>query len=260
MIEFQISSGVGWLWLNRPERRNAISLSMLDDFAEHVSTLKSRDIGALIIIGKGPAFCSGLDIADMSGASDELARRGGNAEDPVAAGVRDTQAIIAGIASLPYPTIAAMRGSAVGGGLELAMACDVRIATPDARMAMREVCWGLVPDWGGSYFLPRYVGLGRARSMIVSGEQVAADEAVRIGLVDRVVDVGRLESEAAELAAQLAALPAAAITEARKLLIDGGHRSLSDSLAAEADAQSRRLAAAEFTARADAVRRRVSPS
>ncbi len=171
--------------LNRPEALNALSFAVVRDIAatfERVAESKAR---ALIITGAGSkAFCAGADIKELKG-------RGMMAEKRA---VESGQAVFARLDTLPMPSIAVINGYAFGGGLELALACTFRLATPNAKMGLPEIKLGLIPGYGGTQRLPRVIGEARALDMILTGRTVDAVEAERIGLVNRLIDGDPVEA------------------------------------------------------------------
>jgi enoyl-CoA hydratase len=167
------------LTLDRQEALNALSFAILEDIAAAFDEAANMDIRALLITGAGPkAFCAGADIKELRGrdlaAQKRQAARG--------------QGIFAKLDTLPVPSVAIINGYAFGGGLEMALACTFRIATRNAKVGLPEIKLGLIPGYGGTQRLPRLIGEGRALEMIMTGRTVAADEALAIGLVHRVVD------------------------------------------------------------------------
>jgi enoyl-CoA hydratase/carnithine racemase len=231
---------VGWLWLSRPDRHNAISVAMLEDLHELVPTIADdNDLRALVIVGDGPSFCAGLDLSDVPGMFGWLNRAGAGADDPFAAGVKVTQELGLSIERMPFPTVAAIRGAAAGGGLELALACDVRIVTHDCQLSLPEVTHGLVPDWGGTQRLPRLVGLSRATSMILLAQVLNGTQAVECGLAHSAVDDAELLAAAESIAGRLSAISPVAAQEAKRLLQSSRDQPLETGLAREATAQSR---------------------
>jgi enoyl-CoA hydratase len=173
------------LTLDRQEALNALSFSILEDIAAAFDEAAKLDVRALLITGAGPkAFCAGADIKELRGrdlaAQKRQAARG--------------QAIFAKLDALPVPSVAIINGFAFGGGLEMALACTFRIATRNAKVGLPEIKLGLIPGYGGTQRLPRLIGEGRALEMIMTGRTVAADEALAIGLVHRVVDGDPVEA------------------------------------------------------------------
>ena len=165
--------------LNRPDALNALSFSLIADLGRVLDEVAQTDARALLITGAGEkAFCAGADIKELTGRSMSEQKRGGEVG----------QATFARLERLPMPSIAIINGYAFGGGLELALACTLRIATRNAKMGLPEIKLGLIPGYGGTQRLPRAVGEGRAMDMILTGRTIDAEEAHRIGLVQRVVE------------------------------------------------------------------------
>ncbi|MBI3041410.1 MAG: enoyl-CoA hydratase/isomerase family protein [Betaproteobacteria bacterium] len=165
--------------LNRPEALNALSFSLIRDLGRALDEVAAGEARGLIITGAGvKAFCAGADIKELTGRS----------MMPQRAGAELGQATFAKLDRLPVPSVAVINGYAFGGGLELALACTFRIATRNAKMGLPEIKLGLIPGYGGTQRLPRLVGEARALEMIMTGRTVDAEEAHRIGLVNRMVD------------------------------------------------------------------------
>ena len=165
--------------LNRPAALNALSFALIAELARTLDEVAATDARALLITGAGDkAFCAGADIKELTGRSLSEQKRGGEVG----------QATFAKLERLPMPSIAVINGYAFGGGLELALACTFRIATRNAKMGLPEIKLGLVPGYGGTQRLPRAVGEARAMDMILSGRAIDAEEAHRIGLVQRLID------------------------------------------------------------------------
>lgn len=165
--------------LNRPEALNALSFSLLGDFNRVLDEVAQTDARALLITGAGAkAFCAGADIKELTGRSLTEQKRG------AALG----QATFGKIERLPMPSVAIINGYAFGGGLELALACTVRIATHNAKMGLPEIKLGLIPGYGGTQRLPRVIGEARAIEMIMTGRTIDAEEAHRIGLVQQLIE------------------------------------------------------------------------
>lgn len=187
-IRFEQREAVGWLWLNRPEKRNAQNAVMVGEILTLLERLVEEEpVRTLVVIGSGPVFSSGLDLEEW-----ENPPPGDHVER---------------LATLPFPTVAALRGAALGGGLELALACDIRLATPETIFGLPEVTLGIIPGWGGTQRLPRLVGPGLAAEMLLTGDPIDAHRAAAAGLVNRLVPDDRLEAEA-EAVARLLASPA----------------------------------------------------
>ncbi len=167
------------LTLNRPEALNALSFAIVDEISHAIDEAAKLPARALIITGAGEkAFCAGADIKELRGRELMAQRRG----------AEKGQAVFAKLDRHPVPSVAAINGYAFGGGLELAMACTFRVASPNAKMGLPEIKLGLIPGYGGTQRLPRLVGEARALDMIMTGRTVGAEEAERIGLVNRVIE------------------------------------------------------------------------
>ena len=165
--------------LNRPDALNALSMALIRDLGACFDRVATSDARALIITGAGPkAFCAGADIKELMGRGLMAQKQGGELG----------QATFAKLDTLPMPSIAVINGYAFGGGLELALACTFRLATRNAKMGLPEIKLGLIPGYGGTQRLPRVVGEARALEMVMTGRTVDADEAQRIGLVNRLID------------------------------------------------------------------------
>jgi enoyl-CoA hydratase len=165
--------------LNRPQALNALSFSLIETLCEKIDEATATDARALLITGAGEkAFCAGADIAELTGRSLSETKRG----------AERGQAVFEKLARLPMPSVAIINGYAFGGGLELALACTFRLATPNAKMALPEVKLGLIPGYGGSQRLPRVVGEARALEMILTGKAVDAATALSWGLISKILD------------------------------------------------------------------------
>jgi len=189
-------NGIARITINRPEARNALNMKVREEIRDIVSELqKDKDVRVAIFTGAGDeAFISGADISIFKNASpleiETFASTLG-------------QALYTSLENLDFPVIAAVNGYCFGGGLELAMCCDIRIASEKAKFGQVEINVGIIPGGGGTVRLPRLVGVGRAKEMIFTGKTIDAAEASRIGLVDRVVPYDKLEAEVDQLAAAI---------------------------------------------------------
>lgn len=170
--------------LNRPDALNALSFALIADLSAALDEVAVSDARALLITGAGPkSFCAGADIKELTGRALMAQKRGAEAG----------QAVFARLSGLRVPSVAIVNGYAFGGGLELALACTFRIATRNAKFGLPEIKLGLIPGYGGTQRLPRLIGEGRALELIMSGRFVDAEEAFRIGLVNRLIDGDPLE-------------------------------------------------------------------
>ena len=201
---------VATLTLNRPEALNAISRQLAVELLATCHTLAEwEDIRAVVVSGAGErAFCAGADLKE----------RRMLAADERAAHTTAIEAAAEALAALPMPTIAAVRGFALAGGAELAIACDLRVAAEDAIFGFPEVKIGIFPGAGGALRLPRIVGSGTARDLLFTGRRITADDAFRLGLVDRLVPAESVVEAAAELAASIAANAPLAVRAVKRAL------------------------------------------
>jgi 2-(1,2-epoxy-1,2-dihydrophenyl)acetyl-CoA isomerase len=231
-ILYQDGNGKATLTLNRPRALNALNRETIDELLSAVKkAAEDPGVKVLILTGTGRAFCFGADLSEFS--------RAGAA--PVSAEtlllLEKSQEIIRLLAGMPKPTIAALNGFAAGLGLDLALGCDLRIAAERARLAEAFTSMGLIPDGGGTFFLPRLVGLARAAEMIFTGEPVGSAEAERIGLVNRVVPNDQFPKAVADLADKLVKRPSLAIGLAKQVLRKNLEGDLDSALRREAQGQ-----------------------
>lgn len=197
LVQFnEIEKGIGLITLNRPEAANAMSLQLLKELNETlVAISKNREIRVVLITGSGEkAFCAGADLKERKTMNEQQ--------------VRETVKLIGNtvnqVEALPQPVIAVMNGVAFGGGLELALACDLRIASSEAKMGLTEVSLGIIPGAGGTQRLPRIIGVGKAKELIYTARRISANEALEIGLINSVYDKEILLEKATELALEIA--------------------------------------------------------
>lgn len=196
--------GVATITLNRPEKRNAVNSALTADLVEAIEEVgKDKEVKAAILTGAGVAFSAGGDLESMMGMESpldiaEVLRRG------------SVKAIV-GLRTMSKPVIAAVNGVAVGAGCNLALACDIIIASENAKFSEGFANIGAHPDWGGTYFLARLVGVAKACELFFTGKMLDAYEAEKIGLVNQVVPADRLETTARELALSLARGPSVAL-------------------------------------------------
>ena len=203
-------SHIATLTLNRPEALNAISRQLAAELLATCDSLTRReDVRAVIVTGAGErAFCAGADLKE----------RRMLALDERTAHTMAIEAAAEALAALPMATIAAVRGFALAGGAELAIACDLRVAAEDATFGFPEVKIGIFPGAGGALRLPPIVGSGAARDLLFTGRRIAAEDAFRLGLVDRIAPAGSVVETAAELAASIAANAPLAVRAVKRAL------------------------------------------
>ena len=214
--------GVALVVLDRP-KMNALSTALLRQLTEASESLIEDPPGAVVVWGGERVFAAGADISEFGGTA-KAKEMGGLFREAL-----DT------LAAVPRTTIAAVNGYALGGGCELALACDMRIAADTAKFGQPEILLGIIPGGGGTQRLPRLIGPSRAKDLILTGRQVDAEEALRIGLVDRVVPADEVISTALELAAALASGAVLAQALCKQAIDDGLDGTLSDGLSLEQD-------------------------
>ena len=227
----RVEDGVAVLTMNRPERRNALSPAMLDALARTLADAEADDdVGCVVLTGAGGAFCAGGDVKAM--AQDGAGEAGFDAR--VQLQRRSHRATAGRLHEMPKPTIAMVRGAAAGAGLSLALACDLRVAADSARFATAFARVGYSGDFGGSWFLTQLVGTAKARELYYTADILDAQQALALGLVNRVVSDARLEEETQALALKLARGPRVALRYMKRNMNAAEAGSLKDSLDLEA--------------------------
>lgn len=224
-LSFDFDDSVAVITIDRQSALNALNQELLQELAFAFELAEAdAETRALVVTGAGRAFVAGADISELQGISDVMGGR-----EAALAG----QSVMNALANLPFPTVAAINGFALGGGLELALAADMRVAAVGARLGLPEVGLGLIPGYGGTQRLPRLVGKGRAFELIFTGRHVTADEALQMGLVNRVAE-NALEAalELAHLAAKNAPV---ALGLAKEAIVRGIDLPLPEALEIEAD-------------------------
>jgi enoyl-CoA hydratase/carnithine racemase len=232
-VSIAVEGRVADVRLVRADKHNALDWAMFQSLDAAAGELAERsDVRAVVISGEGPSFCSGLDfpsfMSEPSRMEAILARRDGDAANLAQRLTYDWQ-------RMPMPVIAALHGNCIGGGAQLALGPDIRIAAPDTRISVLEVKYGLIPDMGLTQTLPTLVGLDVAKDLIFTGRFVAAEEALRIGLVTRVSENPR--AAAHELAREVAARSPDAIRRGKRLLNEAARARSEDALRLEVELQ-----------------------
>jgi len=218
-IIYTKDEGIATITLNRPDRMNAFSPAMSAGMYRAVEdAAKDTKVRVLVFTGTGRAFCSGADVKAMAEGSNRPQREE-RERQPASGNMSISLHVL--MQKCEKPIIAAVNGAAVGGGLDLALACDIRIASDRARFAELYIRRGMMPAAGGTFFLPRLVGIDRACLLIWTGDMIDAKEAERIGLVTMVVPHDELESATRELAEKLAKGPPLAIQRAKRAIYEG---------------------------------------
>jgi 2-(1,2-epoxy-1,2-dihydrophenyl)acetyl-CoA isomerase len=227
----QVKDGVAVLTLNRPDRLNAMSRPMLDALLEALPRLADDPaVGVVVLTGAGRGFCAGGDVKAMA-AGDEL---GGQTMEERAQALRSRMETSRWLHEMPKPTIAMMRGPAAGAGLSLAMACDMRIASDTVKLGTAFARVGYSGDFGGSYYLTQLVGTAKARELYFTADLLDAQQALGLGLVNRVVADARLEEETMALASRLARGPRVAYRYMKRNMNAAESASLKEMLDLEA--------------------------
>ncbi len=222
-----VDGPVGIITLNRPSVLNALRTQLLRELSQALDELESdAAVRAIVVTGAGEkAFAAGADIAELNA----LATAGSGADQ-----ARAGQALTRKIERMRKPVIMAINGFALGGGCEIAMAGDIRVASENAKFGQPEVNLGLIPGYGGSQRLTRLAGKGIATHLCLTGETIDAQEALRIGLVTRVVPAGELMNEAKRIATLIASKAPLAIAACKRAINNGAHLSIDDALELEA--------------------------
>jgi 2-(1,2-epoxy-1,2-dihydrophenyl)acetyl-CoA isomerase len=230
---YETKDHVATLTLNRPERLNALGGTLREDLTDALTrAIDDSDVRVIVITGAGKGFCAGGDVkamqdANVAGRTRPLMERVAPSRDRTVLLMRDST----------KPLIAAVNGAAAGAGMNLALACDIRVASSAAKFSQAFVRRGLHPDWGGTYFLPRVVGMAKACEMIFTGQLIDADEALRLGIVSAVHPPERLLPATYELATTIAQGPPIAIRLARRALYRNLQEDLRSALEFETFAQ-----------------------
>ena len=227
MISFDLHDSIAFIRLNRPEKLNALTGAGLTELSNRFERIKNEQaVRAVILTGEGRrAFSAGTDIAELATIAAEEAR----------SVAKRGQAVCEQIEHCGVPVIAAVNGLAAGGGFELALACHIRIASTNARFSLPEIKLGVIPAYGGTQRLARATGSGRALEMMLTGAEVSADEALRVGLVNRVVHPAQLITEAESLAQKVLKLSPLAIRACLEAVTRGLCMTLEDGLELEAE-------------------------
>ena len=227
-----VAARVATITLNRPAMLNAFAGDMREQlFARLRAAAADRAVGAVVLTGAGEAFCAGGNVADM------LALQARDDVAPIGARVALAGEVVLFMRAMDKPVIGVINGAAAGGGMNLALACDFRYGSDRARFAASFVKIGLVPDWGGHYFLTRLVGTARAMELMMSGERIGAEEALRLGLLNEVLPAEGFHEEVFERARRLAAGPPAALAAIKRGVYLGAEATLETVLDYERDTQ-----------------------
>ena len=233
-ILFETADGIARLTLNRPERLNSFNTEMHAEVRAALASLKDQPARVLVITGAGRGFCAGQDLSVVGDA-------------PLGDLLEQYNPMIRKIRSLPLPVVCAVNGVAAGAGANLALACDIVLAARSASFVQAFARIGLVPDCGGTWFLPRLVGTARAMGLALLGEKLSAEQAAAWGLIWRCVEDGELAEVVDALARQLAAAPTRALARTRQAIYEGWSRTLPQQLDVERDYQGELGHSADYT-------------
>ena len=245
VVGVEVADRVATVTLNRPDKLNAVSPEVFNGLYEAGQRIEADDdVRAVLLRGEGRAFCSGLDLASLQAFGSGNA--GGNGERSDAVDGNRAQGGFAVWQRIDKPVVAAVQGYALGAGFQLALAADIRIAAEGAVMSVFEITYGLVPDLGGTQLLPPIVGPARAKELIWTAHRISTDEALRWGIVNRVVPADRLEEEARAFVADLASRPPLPIRFTKRLVSKAGNVSLEEGMRGEFEAQVKCITSADM--------------
>ncbi len=231
-ILYEITDRVGMLTLNRPEVMNAFGGTMREDLLQMLRQAEAdKNVRCVVITGAGRAFCAGGDIASMA----EMQAK--NEASVIPQRMKVGGQVVNLIRSMATPVIAAVNGATAGAGMNLALACDMRFAAQSAHFSESFVKIALVPDWGGTYLLTQLVGTAKAMELMMSGNRIDAAEALRIGIVNRVIPDDTFREDVVIFARQLAGGPANTLAHIKRATYIGATGTLSDALKYEEQAQ-----------------------
>jgi 2-(1,2-epoxy-1,2-dihydrophenyl)acetyl-CoA isomerase len=230
-IVFEAADGIARLTLNRPERLNSFNTEMHAEVRAALATPELRGARVLVITGAGRGFCAGQDLNDRAVAP------GGGAPDLGESIERNYKPLVLALRALPLPVIAAVNGVAAGAGANLALACDLVVAARSASFVQAFAKLGLVPDSGGTWFLPRLAGTARALGLALLGDKLSAEQAAAWGLIWRCVEDGELGAVVEALARQLAAAPTRGLARTKQAIYESWGRTLAEQLDVERDYQ-----------------------
>jgi 2-(1,2-epoxy-1,2-dihydrophenyl)acetyl-CoA isomerase len=241
-VKLEVEAGVAWIRLNRPEKMNAIGATTRQQLADAIKQVERDEaVRVVVLTGSGRAFCSGADVTEMVGGE------GMSIPEVIGNILRDEyMPMLQRLRTMPKPVIGALNGPAVGIGASYALACDIRIAVPEAYILEAFVNIGLAPDGGVSWLLPRMIGTGVAYEMFFTGKPLQAADAHRLGAINRIVPAERLEEEVRELAVQLAAQPRGAMAAAKRAVNHALESSYENALEFESYLQEAQAASPEF--------------
>lgn len=232
-VNYVLNGTVATITMNRPDSLNSLSLQLGKDLRAGVERAASEGVRAIVLTGAGRAFCAGGDLKEMQ----EMGNAEGRIEAFLDSPLKSLHDLIRSIRETPIPFIAAVNGVCAGAGVNLALACDIVLASDDAAFREAFVRIGLTPDCGGTFFLPRAIGEKLATEMFMTGDSISAERALQIGMINNVVPSANLMSESAKLAVKLAMGPTAAMGRIKKMMNATFSNDLNEQLALEAECQ-----------------------
>ena len=235
-LQFEIDGAVAWITLNRPESMNAMSGDMMRGLAEALERCSSDDeVRAVVLTGAGErAFCAGGDVKGMAARGEGGDGRAPTTDERIEGLLASMRSSSLVLHTMPKPTIAAINGFAMGAGLSLALACDLRIMAAEAQLGTAFAGVALAGDYGGTWYMTRLIGAGRARELYFLNERVSSDRALELGLVNQVVPRAELRAATDDLAGRLASGPTKTLGMMKTSLVGAEHMDLETLLALEA--------------------------
>jgi enoyl-CoA hydratase/carnithine racemase len=237
-VRYEVSGSVALVTIARPDVRNAMDTDVFDGLTEAGNRAgNDPEVRAVVVAGEGPNFSSGIDTSVFTS---------GDVTSPSQIDIARLQSSFTVFEQILKPTIAAVAGPTFGAGLQLSIACDFRVAAADAELSVMEVRWGIIPDLGGTQRLPRLIGLGRAKELAMTARRVGADEALQIGLVNKVVPAGEHLDASLAWARELAGGPPLALAAIKRLANAAFETPIGQGLSREVAAQRRILASSDF--------------
>ena len=223
-LEYTVADGISTILLNRPHRKNAFTIEMIDQWARIlVEARTDPEVRVIVLTGAGDAFCSGVDLSSMDGERPSPLQRKEHLTDHI-------HRVPYALEDLDKPVIAAINGAAVGAGMDMALMCDMRIIARSARLSEGYIRVGLVPGDGGCYYLPRLVGQAKALELLLTGDFIGAEEAARIGIANHVVDDDDLIAATTRLARKLADAPPVAVRTIKRAVYQSARADLRTAL------------------------------
>jgi 2-(1,2-epoxy-1,2-dihydrophenyl)acetyl-CoA isomerase len=232
-ILYEVVDQVAWITLNRPDHLNAFAGEMREELLQAVlGAQEDEGVKAVVLTGAGRAFCVGGDVKQMAALKAE--EEGFDKLRPL---LDQGRRVVTVLHQCPKPIIAMVNGAAAGAGCNLALACDLRVASDHAVFQQTSIKLGLHPDWGGTFFLPRLVGLGRALEMMLTGKRIEAEEAQEIGLIQQVVPAAHLREHTTRLARRITQAPSTATRLIKLAVYNSLHYDLESMMDFETEAQ-----------------------